>query len=609
MSTISEKGTIDSIGRALGYELDYTKKIKNDYEKNDETAKEKYKELFYYFDGLLGTYIAQSRHPAGIVASPIELNSYATLYSKSDEDNKNLITLQLDMDCVHECGLVKYDILGLKNIGILKKTCEYIGIPYPKSHEVNWEDEKVWKHMKVSPIGIFQMEKASTFNVLKNFNTSSIGDMSLVTAVIRPACDSFRDQFVQKIPNKNPSEIIDNLLKDNYGYLVYQEDTLRFLIEICGFSGSHADNVRRAIGRKDYERLKPELPQIMEGYCSKSDKEREIAEEEAKQFLQIIEDSAAYQFNYSHSVGYCMIGYLCAYFRYYYPMEFLMAFFNCTKQEDDFVNGTQLANVLGITIKEPRFRYSRSDYFADKETNILYKGMESVKFLNKKCSNDLYKLRNNKYDTFTDLLYDIKSKVSINTRQMEILIKLDFFEEFGNSLELYNIYCNFQNFKEGEAKSYNKSLLTNEILYNIIKRNSDEKDKTFQNMNTRAILLELEEMIRASKLDDFSYQDKIKTQLDFLGYVNLHTGRNQDRSKIIVLSKRVFKSTFGDNAGKPWCVSIEAQSIGSNIKNKFTVLYSKYEKNKFNELDIINVKKFHKNKKGYWYIDEYEIIV
>lgn len=134
--------------------------------------------------------------------------------------------------------------------------------------------------------------------------------MSLVTAAIRPSGESYRDDLLAHKPYKNPSPIIDELLKDNNGYLVYQCDTIKFLTQICGLSGSEADNVRRAIGHKDEERLNMALPAILDGYCNKSQMPRNIAEEEAKKFIQIIKDSARYQFGMNHSLAYCMIGYL-----------------------------------------------------------------------------------------------------------------------------------------------------------------------------------------------------------------------------------------------------------------------------------------------------------
>lgn len=209
---------------------------------------------------------------------------------------------------------------------LIKDAYELLGKPYPKSHEINWNDEAVWKDMLRSPIGIFQFEGEFAFQMLRQYEPHSIFDMSLVTAALRPSGASYRDDLMQHKPHKNPSPIIDELLADNNGYLIYQEDVIKFLQQICGFSGSDADNTRRAIGRKDEERLKKALPQILEGYCEKSPQPREVAEQEAKEFLQIIQDASSYMFGYNHSVGYCMIGYLCAYLRYYHPYEFITAY-------------------------------------------------------------------------------------------------------------------------------------------------------------------------------------------------------------------------------------------------------------------------------------------
>lgn len=156
IGTVSDKGCIDEIGRALykrtndiKYSLENIKQIKKEYESNPEKAKEKYNDLFYYFDGLLNTNISQSMHPCGMVVSPITLeDNYGTLY----RDNKKI--LQIDMDDVHEVSLVKYDILGLKNVGIIKDACAYANIPYPKSNEIDWDDQKVWNDMLKCPQGI-----------------------------------------------------------------------------------------------------------------------------------------------------------------------------------------------------------------------------------------------------------------------------------------------------------------------------------------------------------------------------------------------------------------------------------------------------------------------
>lgn len=341
IGTISEKGTIDEIGRGLAniwksdnlinlksirakireakaagqdpsaleielaaaklkneemekknpYSLAKIAQVKTDYAADPEAAKLKYTDIFYYFDGLKDTPVSQSMHPAGIVASPISLvDNYGLMV------NDGRLVLQIDMDCVHEVSLVKYDILGLENIGIVRDACKIAGIPYPKSHEVNWDDQAVWRDMLRSPAGIFEFESRFAFDMLKRYQPHSIFDMSLVTAALRPSGASYRDDLMAHRLHYNPSELIDKLLEKNYGYLIYQEDVIKFLTDICGFSGSDADNTRRAIARKDEARLQEALPKILEGYCNKSSKPREVAEQEAKEFIQIIEDASSYMF-------------------------------------------------------------------------------------------------------------------------------------------------------------------------------------------------------------------------------------------------------------------------------------------------------------------------
>ena len=442
ITTVAEKGAIDDIARALAkrykdkannpYSLDKVKDIKNMYETDPDRAREKYSELFYYFDGIVGTNVAQSMHPAGIVVSPVTLpDNYGTFW------NNGKRILSINMEEIHEVSLVKYDILGLKNIAIIKDTCELAGIKYPKSHEINWDDIEVWKHITDSPVGIFQFEGNYAYELLKRFQPRQINDMSLVNASLRPSGESYRDDLLARKKHKNPSKLIDDLLAENEGYLIYQEDTIKFLTEICGLSGSDADNVRRAIGRKQIERLKEALPQILEGYCSKSDKPREVAEQEAKEFLQIIEDSSSYQFGYNHSTGYSMIGYVCGYLRYYYCTEFITAYLNNANNDNDISAGTELAKTYNINIKPIKFGHSRSHYACNAAKKEIYKGVASVKNLNSTVAEQLYELsQNNTYDNFIDLLVDIATKTTCDSRQLDILIKLDYFSEFGEINEL-----------------------------------------------------------------------------------------------------------------------------------------------------------------------------
>lgn len=506
IGTISDKGTIDEIGRALDYSLDYVANIKKAYESDPEKAKKDYPELFYYFDGLLNTAISQSMHPAGIIVSPITLpDNYGTFWA----DGKRI--LQINMEECHEVSLNKYDLLGLKNVEIIKDTCALAGIQYPKSNEINWNDEKVWADMVTSPAGIFQFEGDYAFKMLQSFQPHKINDMSLVNAALRPSGASYRDRLLAHEINHNPSEIIDDLLKDNFGFLVFQEDTIAFLQKICGLSGSEADNIRRAIGRKQKDRLEKAMPSILEGYCSKSDKPRNIAEEEAKAFLQIIEDSSNYQFGFNHSTGYSMIGYTCAYMRYYYPKQFIAAYLNNANNEDDIVNGTNLAQSKGIEILPAKFRHSKDIYLPDEKENKIYKGVSSIKFLNSDVANTLYDMRNESFNSFVDVIKAFPG----NSRQLDILIKLSYFDEFGtigtllHIVDLYNLYAGKKLLKKDKCNLPPK----------LLSKYCTETAKQYKVIDSDGLLQELCSMI--PKDCHVPLRSIIEWQQEYLGYCSL----------------------------------------------------------------------------------------
>lgn len=656
MGTISDKGTIDDIGRALGikwsrehnggenpYSLANVAKIKEEYDINAEATKEKYSELFYYFDGLLGTVVSQSMHPAGIVVSPITLpDNYGVFWGENKEKEKVLI-LSVNMEEVHECGLVKYDILGLKNIQILRECCKFAGIKYPAAHEINWEDEEVWKHITDSPVGIFQFESPFAYELLKQYQPRKINDLSLVNASLRPSGTSYRDRLIAREKNKNPSKQIDDLLKENNGFLCieesqkistlnglkaikdvsvgdlvyttrglekvnkvfnngikdvyelktrhgsvvctkdhkiltkngwkeyqniefgeyiwqfrekdefylsqvisksyvgerkvydleinnthnfvaggivvhncFQEDTIKFLQDICGLSGSEADNIRRAIGRKKRDILEKAMPKILDGYCEKSDKPRNIAEQEAKTFLQIIEDSASYQFGYNHSTGYSMVGYLCAYMRYYYPLEFITAYLNCAGSNlKDIESGTELAKQFGIEIRLPKFRHSKGSYWFDKKENCLYKGIGSIKDLNVECGEYLYSLKDKHYKSIIALMSDLPKKI-VSSKKLDILIKIGFFDEFGtinNLLEQIKIYNQYNG-----KKQITKNKLTDEEIKLISTCCEKETDKMFKGIDNVKLMNAIYKSKKIPKTTDLT---KAHYQLKLIGGTNV----------------------------------------------------------------------------------------
>lgn len=600
--TMQAKGVIDDVGRHLAkkwkekhqdvgenpWSLQHIALIKSEFDANEEKTKAKYPELFYYFDGLLDTKISQSVHPAGMVISPITLPDNFGVFDK-DED----ICLMLDMDNVHDyTGLAKYDFLVLKTVQVIRDTCRYIGIPYPKTHEIDWDDQAVWNDMLKSPTAIFQFEGAFAFDSLKKFEPHSIFDMSLVTACIRPTGASYRNELLARRPHKNPSEMIDQLLENNLGYLVYQEDTIAFLQQICGLSGSEADNIRRAIGRKQKDRLDRAMPAILEGYCSRSNQSREVAEQEAKEFLQVIEDSASYQFGYNHSIAYCLLGYLCAYYRYYYPVEFLTSYLNNAANDDDIKNGTAYANRIGIKVTMPKWGMSKSQYFFDKEKRIIAKGIASIKYMSSGVGEELYQLAHSReFPQFVDVLFGIDQETTLDTRQLDILVKIDYFADFGNQRELLRLCDLFLRvFKKGAAKLIKREMIDGSPLEPAVRKYSTWKTKngadakSYTLLDTRSILSEVEVAVKDAHMDDLEDKLKIRNFKEAMGYYGYISGKEEDRSKLLVMS--VFP-LHRKRDGAQFGYSIITKSIGSGKESRFTVFNRVFNKEPLREEDII----------------------
>lgn len=620
--TVQARGVIDDVGRHLAmkwskthgnngenpYSLKNIEKIKGEFSADEEATKEKYPEIFYYYDGLMDTKVSQSVHPAGMVISPISLKE---AYGTFDKDGETC--LMMDMEEAHEVGAAKYDFLVLKTVQVIRDTCRNIGIQYPKTNEINWIDEDVWADMIKSPYGVFQFEGGFAFESLKKFVPKNIFDMSLVTACIRPSGASYRDELLARKTHHNPSELIDELLSDNLGYLIYQEDTIKFLQQICGLSGSEADNIRRAIGRKQKDRLDKAMPSILEGYCNKSSQSRDVAENEAREFLQIIEDSASYQFGYNHSVAYCLLGYLCAYYRYYYPIEFVTSFLNNAANDADIQNGTALAKLKGIKIIQPKFGFSRGDYFYTKESNVIAKGLDSIKYMSKAVANELYELsQTNTYQSFSDLLYDISHKTSVDSRQLEILIKIDFFSDFGNQRELFAINDIFEMFKKGEAKQIKKDRIDGTQFEEIVKRYANgktkkgEEAKSYTLLDVMAIIRECEAKLKTLGVNDLSIPLKAKNFKDIMGYAGYVSGKETDRNKLLItgvypVRRKKDNEVFG--------YSVLTQSIGSGKESRMTVFKRKFDKDPIREDDIIVCKRWERDGKYFQLLDYEHLLV
>lgn len=621
-----ESGKVESSSPSFDHHAIYIERISNEESKKRlEHIKRQYdllisanQDLFYYLKGLKGTIVAKGVHASGIIGSPITLSDHLGLYYRDGDSNMPVSTCA--MKAVDSLNYVKFDILGLKTVGLIKDACAYAGIPYPQSHLLNWNDAKVWRNMIEAQQAVFQFESDFAFSLLKDFKPTTINHMSMVNAALRPSGKSYRNRLIAGEKNKNPSEEIDHLLESNNGYLIFQEDTIKFLTDICGFTGSAADTTRRAIGKKDKELLKQQLPKILEGYCNHSSKERSVAEEEAKQFVQIIQDSSEYQFGKNHSTAYSMNGYECVWLRTYYPLEFVAAYMNRAENKIDINFGVDLAKKYNITVNPIKFGKSLGEYTLDRKHNAIYKGIASIKYCGEDIASQLMQVaQDKKYDSFIDLLDAITEKTKVDARQMKILTALDFFSMFGQNqylLDLTKLYKGVK-IKDPVTKNMKQVLPALRTCKTIKKDNLDvyeeygiteamierhtgkETPKQYTQIDNVGLL---KDAARSIPNRSMSLRDYLKFEKDYLQYVTYYDPKSRFENRYVVTDLKTYK-----NATKPYLTLMNIKT-GEEIKTKIT--QSKiYVNNPFSEFDILEIDDFATRKKrkfinGQWTVSD-----
>lgn len=211
-----------------------------------------------------------------------------------------------------------------------------------------------------------------------------------------------------------------------------------------------------------------------------------------------------------------MIGYTCAYLRYYFPLEFITAFLNMAQNEEDLSMGQELAKLKNIKIMPITFGISHSDYAIDE--NRIYKGMRSIKYINDKIPKELNILYS-KNLSFPKLLFEIKENTSVNSRQLDVLIKVGYFNQYakiGKLLEFLSVFNSLSN------KTYKKSNIS-ELMELYISRYSDisinkkTNEITYKNLDKISILTDIWNDLEDNDVSDI---DKIKYQMEYIGYLD-----------------------------------------------------------------------------------------
>ena len=550
-NTVADKGSIRDVGRALNIPLKTVDEICSNLEVSEAYYREQYKELFEYADIIKGTIVSIGTHPCGVVVSPIPLNENMGLLTLATCENP--VTM-INMKEIDGLNYVKLDVLGLDNVELINKTCELAGIPRLTPDNVV-DEEEVWKSIRENTLGIFQWESTGAKYIKhlfsdetiakikkKNPNFKYIDLFSVGNGAIRPAGESYRAELSEGVFRDNGHEALNELLSSTLGFLVYQEQILDFLHLFCGYTMGEADIVRRGFAKKTG--TEEHIPRIKAGFIKTMKEKYNVEESKSEKiivsFLQVIEDASSYLFSLNHSQAYSYIGYECGWLRYHYPLEFLTVMLNINSGKiEKTAKITEYAREHNIKILPPKFGYSKADYFFDKEQNAIYKGVGSVKFLNNSVADELYDIsQQENFESFTELMVYIKENISLNAKQLGILIKLNYFSKFGKIGKLLKYVKIFELLYT--RKTFNKEKFAEYGEY-ISKYAGNSTAKMWKDVDKMLLMHDIECNLSD---EDISVKDKIGAEIEFIGVPQTKDPKADKLDFVVVESNTKYTPTF-----------------------------------------------------------------
>jgi DNA polymerase-3 subunit alpha len=413
---------VDKIAKAIPNELNIT--LEKALEKSPELlemAEGDYNELMEHSKILEGMNRHASIHAAGVVIAPGELTDYVPLYKSSTDD----ITSQYDMKGLEELGLLKMDFLGLRNLTVIDKAIKLIEQKDETVdlEKLSLENSEVYKlFSKGHTIGVFQFESSGMREFLKKLQPTVLDDLIAMNALYRPGPMSNIDDFISRKHGKNKivytHPLMEPILKETYGIIVYQEQVMQIAHEVAGFTLAEADIMRRAMGKKIKSLMDELAIKFVAGAESKG-----ITKKKAEEIFSLIEKFAQYGFNKSHSTAYAYVAYQTAWLKVHHPAEFMSA--NLTSEMGSIDRIVVLINEckkMGIEVRPPDINISFDDFRPIDNKTISY-GLNAIKNVGTKALETIIneRVENGPYKTIFDICSRVEQQ-KVNKRVLESLV-------------------------------------------------------------------------------------------------------------------------------------------------------------------------------------------
>ena len=386
---------------------------------------------------LEGLYRNTSTHAAGVVIGRFPLDEILPIYKDPSSD---MPVTQYNMKYVESTGLIKFDFLGLKTLTVLAKTMELLkqrNIEFDLSN-IPLDDKETYELLgSGNTAGVFQFESSGMRKILKDMQPDKIEDLVAIVALYRPGPMGNIPSYIARKHGKEQPDylhpLLEGILKETYGIMIYQEQVMQIAQVLAGFSLGGADLLRRAMGKKKFEVMQQQKIVFIEGAKNKG-----VPEEKAKEIFELMEKFASYGFNKSHAAAYAFVSYQTAYLKAHYPVEFMAATMTLDKIDTDKLGFFKREiNKMGIKILPPDINASLVNFGVEK--GCIRYALSALKNVGEGAVAEAVAERekNGPYRSIQDFVS--RSGVAVlNKRCMESLIKAGAFDGLNsNRAELF----------------------------------------------------------------------------------------------------------------------------------------------------------------------------
>ena len=442
-----------------------------DYDVDDDVqiesyVEDKYLKLIEESKRYKGVITSISTHPCAHLVYHKDLRrEIGVIRVKSKSGNKEpIMAAYIDGNYADKFGYCKSDMLRVDVVKIIHDAFTLAGekvLTVDELVERTKNDKAVWDiAAKGFTIGCNQIERPKTTERVMRFQPKNTVELAALIAAIRPGAKSLVNDFVSRQKHVYDIPAMDKLLRldgatgvtGESSFLFYDEQIMQ-LAEAAGIAPEDTNALIKHIKKKhhdDVAKYKEDFIPGFKKYLTQTEHvDEKHAEKTADDVWTVILNSASYLFNLSHAYAMCLDCLYGMYLKTYYSYEFYVTLLKLydEKKNTDKISAiiSEMKRYKNISLTAGRFGQDNRDWVVDKEHQTISQSLSSIRYMSKKAAKDLYELGKTKYDTFTDVLRAMQMETCLDTRQIAILIELNYFEMFGKSGKLMKVYDNFFN--------------------------------------------------------------------------------------------------------------------------------------------------------------------